>query len=250
MAPPFATRGRVPRRIDAVLLDLFGTLIPTGSQVARIHNLAAMARELGVDPESFAGRWLSTFDERARGVFGSLEETIERFARELGGTPNQGAVDRAAALRTGFARSLFDTGRSSLPALDALTSTGLRLAVVSDTSDDTVRVWPETAFAARFEAAVFSCVEGFRKPDPRMFRAALERLHVAPAACVFVGDGGSNELSGAEAVGVSAYQYCFPGEGDAAFRVDADPNWAGARLTDLGDLLRLVGTREGNPRST
>lgn len=238
MTAPSSPTERLARRPEAVLFDLFGTLIPTGSQDARIRDLTSMARVLGVDHERFARRWLDTFDERVRGRMGSLEQTIERLVRELGGTPSGAAVERAASMRRTFARSLFDGGLPSLPALDTLRGAGVRLALVSDTSDETVRVWPETAFALRFEVTVFSCVEHLRKPDPRMFATALQRLRLPPSACVFVGDGGSHELTGAGAAGISAFQYIFPGEESGAYRVDYDSGWHGTRLSDPRDLLR------------
>jgi putative hydrolase of the HAD superfamily len=188
-----------------------------------------MARELSVDPERFASRWLATFDDRVRGNLGTFRETVERFARELGGTVTRAAAERAMALRVAYARSLINAGVSSLHPLEGLRRNGVRLALVSDTSDDTVRVWPETDFAPLFEVTVFSCVERIRKPDPRIFRVALERLHVPPSACVFVGDGGSHELSSAESAGISAFQYIFPEEEGTAFRVDADSSWKGTR---------------------
>lgn len=229
----------VPGSLEAVLFDLFGTLIPTGSQPGRAENLEEMARLLGVEPSNFARRWMDSFDDRARGRLGDAASTIERLARDLGVRPDAIAVDRALTLRLRYVRSLFEEGRSSLAALEALRRAGLRLALVSDTSDDTVRLWPSTEFASRFDATVFSCVEGSRKPDPRMFRLALERLDLPPSACAYVGDGGSHELSGAEASGLRAFQYVFPEDPMGAYRVDLDVGWNGPQLADLLDLLEL-----------
>ncbi len=45
-----------------------------------------------------------------------------------------------------------------------------------------------------------------KKPDPCIYEEAARRLGVAFNECVFVGDGGSNELAGAKAVGMKAIQ--------------------------------------------
>ena len=45
-----------------------------------------------------------------------------------------------------------------------------------------------------------------RKPDIRIYRKAADLLGVSPKECVFVGDGGSNELPGARAAGMEAIQ--------------------------------------------
>jgi putative hydrolase of the HAD superfamily len=228
---------------EAILFDLFGTLIPTGSQADRTLNLRTMAHVLSVDADRFAARWLATFDDRARGRFGTLHETIGHLAREVGGDPDRAAIRVAAETRMEWTRTLFDRGRPSLDPLDSLREGGLRLGLVTDTSDDTVRVWPSTELASRFDVVLFSCVEGVRKPDGRLYRAALERLRVGPAGCAFVGDGGSHELSGAEAAGIRAFQYCFPEEAADAYRIDLDPAWHGPRLTDLRQLLPAAGSR-------
>jgi putative hydrolase of the HAD superfamily len=39
------------------------------------------------------------------------------------------------------------------------------------------------------------------KPDPRIFKEALRRLEVTPQDCVFVGDGGADELRAARELG-------------------------------------------------
>ncbi len=122
---------------EAVLFDLFGTLIPTGPQPARIRNLKEMARILKVDPDGFARSWMESFDPRVRGEFGPLERTIERLAAAQGGHPRWTEVQRAARVRLRFARQLLASSGRVLSALDALRDAGVRLALVSDTSDET-----------------------------------------------------------------------------------------------------------------
>ena len=227
------------RRFEGVLLDLWGTLLPYAEESARRENLAEMARILEVDPTKFTNHWISTIGERCLGRLGSLEATIELLATRLGGHPSSETVDRALELRMEFSRVTLDRGEPLLPALDALRSGGFRLAIVSDSTEETVRLWPETRLSSRFETAVFSFVEGACKPDPRMYSRALERLGLSPADCLYVGDGGSRELTGAEAVGLTARKYRYPDEHRDAPRFDEDSHWRGPSLTDLRDLLAL-----------
>jgi putative hydrolase of the HAD superfamily len=58
--------------------------------------------------------------------------------------------------------------------------------------------------ASRFDVTIFSCEVGIRKPDPPIYRAALEGLGVDARHALFVGDGGSDEHRGARAVGLRA----------------------------------------------
>lgn len=241
MLPARSAPGAHPLQFDGILVDLFGTLIPMGHQEARLRNLEEMGRILDLDPATFTTQWLDCGYDRFRGRLGSLERTVERLALAQGVRPNSTAIHRALEVRLELTRGLLARTGPSLPALDALRAAGLRLGLVSDTSEETVRLWPATPLSSRFDVAVFSWVEGTCKPDPRMYRKALEGLGLPPAKCAYVGDGGSRELSGAEAVGLSAFMYRYPVEEDGALsRLDEDTGWTGTKLTDLRELLRFA----------
>jgi putative hydrolase of the HAD superfamily len=197
-----------------------------------------MARVLEVSPPKFAQAWLNSFDQRTRGDLGSLEQTIGHIATALGGRPSSANITRAARIRLRFARGLLESAGPTLPALDELRAAGTRLALISDTSDDTVRLWSGAPLSLRFEVVVFSSAERVRKPDPRIYQIGLDRLKLPPSRCAYVGDGGSHELTGAEAMGLTVFQYLFPGEDEStAFRLEQDTEWKGTRLTDLRELL-------------
>ena len=223
---------------DGVLLDLYGTLVPAGPRPRRAGHLHQMARILGADPVAFEQDWVQSLAERVLGSLGTLEQTIEAIAARQGVSPAPDAIQDATAVRLAFSRSLLDACQPVLPALDALSAAGLRLAVVSDCSEEPARLWPTTHLGERIRTCVFSCVEGLCKPDPRMYQRALERLGLPADRCAFVGDGGSRELTGATAAGLAAHLYRFPGD-DAGpdARYDPDTAWTGPPLRDLRDLL-------------
>ncbi|MGC2288905.1 MAG: HAD family hydrolase [Thermoplasmata archaeon] len=230
MQPPLYFKG--------VLIDLFGTLVPAGPRAARAPHLHEMARILEVDPETFEKDWTESLDQRCRGQLGSLEETVRRISERQGIEPTFDRVHQALKIRLRFAKSHLESCGSVLPELDALRAAGVRLAVVSDTSAETPRLWPSTVLGQRFEAAVFSCEEGFCKPDPRMYRLAIQRLELPVEHCAFVGDGGSRELTGATGVGLTAFLYNFPGASPSPDdRYDPDVEWTGLPLRDLRNLL-------------
>lgn len=53
-----------------------------------------------------------------------------------------------------------------------------------------------------FEIRVLSSRYGFKKPDPRLFRFALEKLGVSPDECVYVGDNPCKDMSGSKRAGI------------------------------------------------
>jgi putative hydrolase of the HAD superfamily len=94
-------------------------------------------------------------------------------------------------------------------------------------------LWPETQFHGLFDAEVFSCSVGLRKPDPRIYLLACEQLGVEPREAVFVGDGANDELAGAERVGMGAILF---------ERSDYEGDWPGRRIRALPELLELLPT--------
>lgn len=161
---------REKSRIKGVLIDLWGTLVPVGSTASRALHLHAMARTLGVDPKAFERDWAESLEERCIGALGSLEETIRRIALRQGPKPSEESVTRALDIRLASSRSFLEASEPLLPALDALRGAGLHLAVVSDTTEETPRLWSTIPLGSRFQATVFSCETGFCKPDPRAYQ--------------------------------------------------------------------------------
>ena len=92
--------------------------------------------------------------------------------------------------------------------------------------------------AASF-GAVFSFVTGHRKPDPATYEACCAALDVAPQECLYVGDGGSDELAGAARVGMTPVHLQVAGE-ETAVVYGRHLAWAGASITTLPDLLELL----------
>lgn len=97
-------------------------------------------------------------------------------------------------------------------AIDWLKASGYRLGCItnnvpsghgtgmSGTSEKAAAV---AAILARFEVVVESSREGLRKPDPRIYALACDRLGVVPAQCVYLDDLGIN-CKPAAAMGMAA----------------------------------------------
>lgn len=232
------------RGFEGVLLDLYGTLVTAGSRAGRAPHLRAMANTLGADVSRFEHDWTQSLPDRVFGRLGPLEATVATIAGRQGLRPSRAQVHRAVEIRLAFSKATLEACAPVLPALESMRSAGVRFAVVTDCSEETARLWSSSPLGRRIEVAVFSCVEGVCKPDPRMYRRALDQLGLPAARCAYVGDGGSRELTGAEALGLTAFQYRFPGDlGQPDTRFDPDTEWRGPSLPDLAGLL--AATRRG-----
>ena len=104
-------------------------------------------------------------------------------------------------------------------------------------SEDVPQLWAETPFHGLFDSEVFSASVGLRKPDPRIYRLALDELGVEPGEAMFVGDGANDELGGAERVGMTAVMLEVPPE---ELPGEVQPDWPGLRIQALPELLDLV----------
>lgn len=223
---------------QVALFDLYGTLVPGGSRDRRDSVALAVADALRVDPDALAKLFRDTFHERTTGRLGGLRATIAELATRLGTVASEAALNRAVELRLELNRELL-ASTWALPVLDELRGSGVSIGVVSDCSAETPDAWEGSALARRVDATAFSCRLGVRKPDPTIYRAALNELDAHPDQCVFIGDGASKELSGAQALGIRAIWYDDAGF-DPTERPDQEESWNGERIGDLSELKALL----------
>jgi len=104
--------------------------------------------------------------------------------------------------------------------LDALRARGYRLAVISNADGRIESDLAANGLGPRFELVVDSHVVGIEKPDPRIFALACDRLGVAPADVLHVGDIFAIDVVGARRAGCDAVLFDpldrYPGPPDCA----------------------------------
>ncbi len=113
---------------------------------------------------------------------------------------------------------------------------GLQIGVVSDCTHELPEAWPDLPVAPWVDATAFSVVLGERKPHPSLYLSACGQLGVAPHEVVYVGDGGSNELTGARSLGIPAVRLVAD-DGRAALVYDAESEWTGPVISRLSELV-------------
>jgi putative hydrolase of the HAD superfamily len=91
------------------------------------------------------------------------------------------------------------------PTLQALHRRGLKLGVVSNGSISSQYTKLDVlGIRSLFSVILISEEIGIKKPDPRIFRMALEKLDVLSSEAIFVGDNPALDIAGARAVGLRA----------------------------------------------
>ncbi|MBI1847871.1 MAG: HAD-IA family hydrolase [Candidatus Rokubacteria bacterium] len=89
-------------------------------------------------------------------------------------------------------------------ALVAARRAGLVTAVISNSNGSIRGILQALRLAPHFDFVLDSSEVGVEKPDPRLFRLALERAGVAPGEAAYVGDLYSIDVLGARAAGMDA----------------------------------------------
>lgn len=229
------------RMFRAVLFDLFGTLTPCYPLEDVRLTIAAMADDLGVPGDAFSAAWNDTFAGRQRSQFATLAHNVCVVLDALGCNRSQAEVGAACRRRMDFERGALAPRPDALVTLHALRTAGVRTALVSNCSMETPAAWAGGVLCGALDVDVFSCMVGWAKPDERIYRHACQALAVDPEDCLFVGDGSSDELRGAQAVGMRA-ALIRAGDDDETFpnRLDRD-SWKGSLLRSVTETLDLLG---------
>ncbi|MGK5679360.1 HAD family hydrolase [Actinoplanes sp. URMC 104] len=220
----------------AVVFDFFGTLTRS---VQRGPQHAEIARALGADPEAVRGVLDRTFRARARGRYGSAEATLRFVIEQAGGRPRTDQLRAGVPARVNALKADTRLRDDAVSALTAIKRRGLATAVVSDCTHELPAFLPSLPVAPLLDATVYSVRLGVCKPDPQIYLAACSQLGVLPGECLYVGDGGSHELTGAAAVGMTPVRLAAPDLSNHLV-FDADTNFAGRTVRSLTEVVGLV----------
>jgi putative hydrolase of the HAD superfamily len=205
--------------VKAVVFDLFETLVDFDDVRSREFS-SQVAQVCGRDADEFHSVWVEGRPLRDTGPMGPYLASIGLDASQAG---------RVLELRHDWTLGILARPKDgALDALREIRSRGLRTGLITVCSEDTAEVWPQTPFAGLFDVEVFSSACGLSKPDPRIYRLALDQLGVEPTEAMFVGDGANDELAGAERVGMRAVQ------------IWKRDGWSGERIDSFAELLDLL----------
>lgn len=242
--------------IQVVLFDLGGTLLHY-EQPPELTFEAMNARALRAfltvaskggtrvaDPElaiRAVGRMASALEAKAKRTgYANSADTIIRDGLEAVGirVPERAWEGALEAYYAAISAVVKPVAGDAPGVLAMLAAQGRGLGLVSNT------FWSPAmhdADLARFgllehlPVRVYSCVAGYVKPDARVYRQALDRLDVAPAEAVFVGDKLDVDVAGPQKLGMRAVLVVSP------FRAESDPEiQPDARVETIDELPAVL----------
>lgn len=226
-------------KIKAVIFDLFGTIVDVYRRNEYGASLEKAAQELGIPYSDFKRIWDETTYERNTGTFASTRAMMGHICKVTRIRVDGEQLEKAASARLNFVRKTLNPRFDSVSVLEALRERDTKTALISNCSPDAEELWHETPFPSLFDITVFSSSAGMKKPDPRIYRLALDKLGVNPDECIFVGDGDSNELTGAKNVGI--YPVMIQTDNEPEDVMVNRQQWDGPVVTSLSEILSLAG---------
>ncbi|MCC2248478.1 HAD family hydrolase [Virgibacillus sp. AGTR] len=215
--------------IEAVIFDLDGTLL---HREASIKRFATNQYERfypyfsHIPKKCYVNRFI-TLDKRGYVWNDKVYQQMVKEFNVTGITPKQLLTDYLVQFKTNCI--LFP---EVLKLLEALQERSLKLGIITNGQGpfqmDVIR---KTGIFPFMDEVLVSEYEGIKKPDLEIFRSALDRLQVAAARSIFVGDHPQNDVHPAKKSGMISIwkRDAYWGSANADFIID-----------DMMELLDII----------
>jgi putative hydrolase of the HAD superfamily len=226
-------------KFKTVIFDLFGTLVDDFvSSVGQMHQ--EMAAALAVPYEQFIRLWGQTAKMRIIGAFDTVEANIKYVCDTMNAHPGAEQISKAVEIRMKYIRQALQPKPDAVTTLRQLKEQSYKIGLLSNCSIEIPMLWPETPFADLVKSPVFSSRERLKKPDPRIYHLACERLDVTPECCLYIADGENHELTAAANVGLYPVLIRTSSQETRGELHQEAREWQGTTIASLAEVLRLV----------
>ena len=188
--------------VKVVIFDLFETLV-SGFDTGH-PSTTEVAQTLELPVKEFQQEYYQSLQSaRYTGQFPDYATVLCYIVQQLGGKSADNTIKTLAERRqSAFTAHLRCIEPEILDMLNEITTSGIRIGLISNTDGSEVLNWANSPLSDFFETPIFSHAVGMVKPDPHIYQHACKNLGVSPSDCIFIGDGNSDELQGAAQVGM------------------------------------------------
>lgn len=192
---------KIIKEKNTIVFDLFHTLTDVESKWSAIPTTSEL---LGVSSVAWNDQLLLHSKDRLTGKVRDPFLIIKGMAHAINDAIPDEKITEVVAKRTQrFQHTLSAIPEGNLRTLEALKSSNKTLALLSNADIMERNAWDNSPLRHYFDVVIFSCDVGYAKPDAEIYELCLTSLNKTGRECVFVGDGGSNELVGARRAGMS-----------------------------------------------
>jgi putative hydrolase of the HAD superfamily len=227
-------------KFDAVIFDLFGTLVDDfGSSIGQMHH--KMAAALAVPYEQFIALWGQTAKMRIIGAFETVEANIKYVCDTIKVSPTAEQLEKAVEIRMKYILEALRPRPDAISTVSELKNKGYKIGLLSNCSIEIPILWQETAFADLFDETIFSSRERLKKPDARIYDLACKRLDAMPASCLYIADGEDHELKAAASGGLHPVLIRTSSQKHRGELHQEAREWQGPTIDSLKEVLQLLG---------
>ena len=230
----------IAKQPKAVIFDLFETLVtqydPLFKERIQIHEISTLPEEI------FLTAFAQTAKDRHNGAFKTRIDAYRFICQKHGGEliPEQlEKYEDWARDRKAMAFNKLDSNVTKM--LTGLKKRGVKTALITDCEYYDIEYYLNSTLPTLVRNPLFSCRVGLTKPDKEIYERALIKLDCQAHECIYLGDGGSHELQGAQKAGIKAYQAnWFLKQFDEEFRKKADQPFP--KIDEPEQVLELIDT--------
>jgi len=188
----------LPDTIKAIIFDWGGVLC----EETALGLISYFSKALTVAPEALVGAFRPFLAAFQKGEI-SEDDLWEGMCAALG-------IERLhnPSLWGDALRAIYVPKKEMFVLASRLKEKGYTVGLLSNAEMAAMDFFYEQGYAM-FDAAVFSCAEGMRKPEQRIYEIALERLGVKPHEAVFIDDR-VDFIAGAKKLGIHTILFKDP----------------------------------------
>ena len=238
--------------VRAVIFDMFETLITHFE--SPLYFGTQMAEDIGISEEKFQSMWHPTEYDRTVGN-ATLEEVLVKILEE-NHIYSVELLDKIVKKRIRAKEECFKHLHPEIISmLSTLKEKGYLIGLISNCFSEEAEVIRKSVLFPYFDVLCLSYEQGMQKPDEEIYQKCMKELAVKAEECLYVGDGGSNELEAAKKLGMKAVQAAWYLKQGTRQPTGRKPEFVQIE-TPLGVIKLLVGysggltpllDREGKP---
>ncbi|SRR6266550_807595 len=178
--------------IRAVIFDLWGVL---ATKNPRVFDVMARDMHISNDARPYFIELLAEMEA------GKLDE--DGFWQRFCQSQQRERPTKGTATWSQYYQEITHINDDLLQLVQQLKHNGYKVAIISNIDKYAVQHMRDKGLASHFDITIFSCEVGLLKPDPAIYKLAIEQLGVQPAEAFFTDDKPA-KVAGAKAVGLQA----------------------------------------------
>ena len=187
--------------MSAVIFDLFETLVTEWGRPK--YTTCQIAEDLNVDYRTFLREWKKLHMDRYSGKLSGTTQVLKLILKNLSIDRDENLLIEVSRKRDDCKRKCFETIEPRiLGLLSTLKEKGYKIGLISNCSTEEIEWFWDSALYNFFDVIILSCEVGIVKPDLEIYQNCLSLLDERPSKCFYIGDGGSDELNGANRAGM------------------------------------------------